>query len=120
MGVNPEGMYHILRVILYRLWVVSTLTLFSSVLVFWFYGFLTAFAAFILGISGKIENFNIHTLQLIDEPNEKTHLAYNNENNTNRMVFKKLYLFYIFIVVLRRFFRKLFKIFDFVVPVLHF
>ncbi|XP_049885948.1 protein ABHD13 [Pectinophora gossypiella] len=45
-------MYHILRVILYRLWVVSTLTLFSSVIVFWFYGFLTAFAVFFCGISG--------------------------------------------------------------------
>lgn len=46
-------MYHILRVIIYRLWIVSTLTLLSSVLVFWFYDFLIALAVFILGISGK-------------------------------------------------------------------
>lgn len=45
-------MYHVLRIILYKLWVVSTLTFFSSFLVFWFYGYLTAFAVFILGISG--------------------------------------------------------------------
>ncbi|CAH0684363.1 unnamed protein product [Chilo suppressalis] len=45
-------MYHILRIILYKLWIVSTLTLFSSVIVFWFYGFITAFAVFVVGISG--------------------------------------------------------------------
>ncbi|CAK1588277.1 unnamed protein product [Parnassius mnemosyne] len=45
-------MYHILRVILYRLWVVSTLTLFTSVVVFWWYGFFIAFTVFTLGITG--------------------------------------------------------------------
>lgn len=47
-------MYHILRIILYRLSVVSTLTLFCGVVVFWFYGFITAFIVFTVGISGKI------------------------------------------------------------------
>lgn len=49
-------MYHILRIILYRLSVVSTLTLFCGVVVFWFYGFITAFIVFTVGISGILYN----------------------------------------------------------------
>ncbi|XP_047543994.1 protein ABHD13 [Vanessa atalanta] len=45
-------MYHILRVLLYRLWVVSTFTLFSSAIIFWFYGFFLALTVFSFGISG--------------------------------------------------------------------
>ncbi|KAJ0183736.1 hypothetical protein K1T71_000159 [Dendrolimus kikuchii] len=45
-------MHHLLRIILYRLWVVSTFTLFSSVVVFWFYGFFYAFGIFVLGVLG--------------------------------------------------------------------
>ncbi|XP_026761154.1 protein ABHD13 [Galleria mellonella] len=45
-------MYHVLRIVLYKVWVVSTLTLFSSVIVFWFYGFLTALLVFTLGMTG--------------------------------------------------------------------
>lgn len=45
-------MYQVVRVLLYRLLIVSTITLFSSILLFWFHGFLTAFGIFTLGISG--------------------------------------------------------------------
>ncbi|CAG4962329.1 unnamed protein product [Parnassius apollo] len=37
---------------LLKLWVVSTLTLFTSVVVFWWYGFFIAFTVFTLGITG--------------------------------------------------------------------
>ncbi|XP_013184971.1 protein ABHD13 [Amyelois transitella] len=47
-----EVLYHILRVVLYKLWVVTTLTLFSCLLIYWFYGFFTAITIFICGISG--------------------------------------------------------------------
>ncbi|KOB77408.1 Bem46-like protein [Operophtera brumata] len=60
-------MYHILRIILYRLWIVSAFTLFSSVLVFWFYGFLLSFVVFILGISGIL--YNVQDL-LLYYPND--------------------------------------------------
>ncbi|XP_041987686.1 protein ABHD13 [Aricia agestis] len=49
-------MYHILRIILYRLWMLSTFTLLSSIIVFWFYGFFVAFAVFSSGISGILYN----------------------------------------------------------------
>ncbi|OWR42000.1 protein ABHD13 [Danaus plexippus] len=45
-------MYHILRLLLYRLWIVSTLTLCSCFVIFWLYGFFLAVTAFTLGISG--------------------------------------------------------------------
>ncbi|XP_050361300.1 protein ABHD13 isoform X2 [Nymphalis io] len=44
-------MYHILRILLYRLWVVSTFTLFSSAIIFWFYGYFLALTVFSFGIS---------------------------------------------------------------------
>ncbi|XP_045784436.1 protein ABHD13 [Maniola jurtina] len=49
-------MYHILRVLLYRLWVVSTFTLFSSFIIFWFYGVFVAFMVLTFGITGILYN----------------------------------------------------------------
>ncbi|XP_038216408.1 protein ABHD13 [Zerene cesonia] len=49
-------MCHMLRVILYKLWIVATFILFSSVIAYWFYGFALAILVFILGVSGILYN----------------------------------------------------------------
>ncbi|CAF4745702.1 unnamed protein product [Pieris macdunnoughi] len=49
-------MYHIIKVILYRLWVVAMFILFSSIIVFWFYGSTIGAIVFMLGFSGILYN----------------------------------------------------------------
>ncbi|XP_072931137.1 protein ABHD13 [Epargyreus clarus] len=49
-------MYHIIRLILYRLWVVSTITVFFGVVIFWFSGPLLGLAAFTVGVAGILYN----------------------------------------------------------------
>ncbi|XP_068618494.1 protein ABHD13 [Battus philenor] len=63
-------MYHILRVILYRLWVFSTLTLFSSVFVFWLYGFIIAFTIFSFGIAGILYSAQDLLLYYPNDPSD--------------------------------------------------
>ncbi|XP_063632798.1 protein ABHD13 [Cydia splendana] len=63
-------MYHIFWVILYRLWDVSTLTLISSIIVFFLYGYLIAFCVFMVGLSGILYNAQDLLLYYPNDPPE--------------------------------------------------